>query len=147
MQISLAKLSDIPNLCRLLSLLFSQEAEFKPDLPAHARALEVIIRQPEIGHLFVARENMEIVGMVSLLFTVSTALGEKVAWLEDMVVSPDSRGKGVGSALLAYAIDDARLQGCKRITLLTDGNNEIAQGFYQAHGFEVSTMLAMRKLL
>lgn len=144
MLISPATLSDVPFLCELLSILFAQEVEFKPDIPAHTRALAMIIQQPEIGQIFVAREDKQIIGMVNLLFTISTALGEKVALLEDMVVTPSARGRGVGSALLTQAIDFARLQECKRITLLTDKNNTIAQGFYQEYGFEVSTMLPMR---
>ena len=82
--------------------------------------------------------------MVSLLYTVSTALGERVALLEDMVVAEQERDKGIGSRLLGEAVAFAKLVGCKRITLLTDGANRAAQRFYQGHGFDVSTMLPMR---
>ena len=82
--------------------------------------------------------------MVNLLFTVSTALGERVVLLEDMVVAPSVRGAGVGSALLTAAIDFARAQRCPRITLLTDRVNADAQRFYARHGFTASDMLPMR---
>jgi GNAT superfamily N-acetyltransferase len=82
--------------------------------------------------------------MVNLLYTVSTALGDRVALLEDMVVSPNVRGSGVGSRLLEQAIQLARLDGCKRITLLTDRANEPAQRFYQKHGFVSSVMVPLR---
>lgn len=85
--------------------------------------------------------------MVNLLFTFSTALGERVALLEDLIVLPNQRGCGIGSQLLEKAIETARLHDCHRITLLTDSTNESAQQFYQKHGFQFSAMIPMRILL
>lgn len=144
MQVSLASLSDIPALCELLDILFSEESEFTPNHEAQSRGLARIINNPDIGLIILARQNNHVIGMVNLLFTVSTALGERVALLEDMVVSPDARGSGVGSELLEQAIKFARLNDCKRITLLTDYTNEAAQSFYRQHGFEFSTMIPLR---
>lgn len=142
-----ATAADIPALCELLPTLFAQEAEFTPDAAAQRRGLAEIVNNPQAGTILVAREAGQVVGMVNLLFTVSTALGARVALLEDMVVAPQSRGAGVGSQLLAHAIEHARAQGCKRITLLTDRANASAQRFYARQGFELSGMVPMRLLL
>jgi GNAT superfamily N-acetyltransferase len=146
MQIDTATPDDIPALCGLLSALFAQEAEFSPDSAAQARGLAMIIGDPRVGSVLVARRDGGIVGMVNLLFTVSTALGERVVLLEDMVVAPAARGAGVGSALLTAAIDFARARRCPRITLLTDRVNVDAQRFYARHGFTASDMLPMRRV-
>jgi GNAT superfamily N-acetyltransferase len=146
-QINPANASDIPALCELLGILFAQEADFKPDREAQSRGLSRIISSPEVGLIVVARQDGRIVGMVSLLYTLSTALGDRVALLEDMVVSPAARGIGVGSRLLEQAIQLAHFNGCKRITLLTDRANESAQRFYQRHGFGFSAMIPLRLLL
>jgi GNAT superfamily N-acetyltransferase len=82
--------------------------------------------------------------MINLLFTVSTALGEYVAILEDMVLRPERRGKGEGTILLKAAIECAKHKGCKRITLLTDQTNEGAIKFYQRQGFVKSAMMPLR---
>ncbi len=142
-----AREHDIPALCELLSVLFAQEAEFTPEREAQRRGLARIVGHPDVGVILVAREGGAIVGMTNLLYTVSTALGTRVALLEDMVVAPHARGRGVGSALLARAIAVAREQGCGRITLLTDGVNEAAQRFYARHGFSISGMVPMRLTL
>lgn len=144
MRISPATPRDIAALCELLHVLFSQEAEFVPDGEAQSRGLALIIGNPETGRVLVARQGAEIVGMVSLLYTVSTALGARVALLEDMVVAPGSRGAGVGSQLLRHAIESARQDGCKRITLLTDRSNDAAQRFYHRYGFAPSSMIPLR---
>ena len=128
-------------------MLFSQEAEFIPNPEAQCRGLAQVVNNPEAGAVLLAREGAEVLGMVSLLFTVSTALGERVALLEDMVVFSQGRRAGIGTQLLTQAILFARTQGCKRITLLTDRTNETAQRFYGKQGFVVSSMVPMRLAL
>jgi GNAT superfamily N-acetyltransferase len=144
MRISKATAEDIPALNALLSVLFSQEVEFTPDSAAQARGLARVIDSPDTGVVLVGKSDGVVVGMVNLLFTVSTALGERVALLEDMVVSSKVRDSGLGTDLLEQAISVARAEGCKRITLLTDKTNESAQRFYMRRGFELSSMVPMR---
>ena len=85
--------------------------------------------------------------MVNLLYTVSTALGDRVAILEDMIVDRDARGRGLGSRLMTEAISTCETDGCLRITLLTDGDNTAAQQFYRRFGFERSPMVPLRRPL
>jgi len=147
MIISTATLADIPDLCQLLSILFAQEAEFKVDPDAQVRGLTAIIGNPAIGTILVARDNDAAIGMVNLLFTVSTALGERVALLEDMVVAESARSTGIGSQLINRAIEVACAAGCKRVTVLSDRDNTAAHRFYQRHGFGLSSMLPLRLAL
>jgi len=147
MKIEMATTSDIPTLCTLLDYLFSQEVEFKPDHETQSRGLEMILNNNNIGNIFVAKNNEKIIGMVILLYTVSTALGERVALLEDMVVSPNERGLGIGSMLLDHAVKYATEEGCKRITLLTDKTNIGAQKFYKQHEFNRSSMIPFRMII
>lgn len=139
--------ADIPTLCRLLDQLFSQEAEFIPDRAAQQRGLAAIIERPAVGEILVAHQGESILGMVNLLYSVSTALGAPVALLEDMVVDAAARGRGLGTQLLEAAIATAKARGCRRITLLTDGDNLDAQRFYARQGFARSTMIPLRLAL
>jgi ribosomal protein S18 acetylase RimI-like enzyme len=147
MNISPATISDIPQLCDLLELLFSQEVEFHPNRDQQSSGLRKIIENPNSGQILVLREGPLIYGMVNLLFTTSTALGGRVAILEDMVIDPAQRGNGYGSRLLQAAINLARSAQCGRITLLTDRTNKSAQKFYRRHGFTSSEMIPMRLVL
>lgn len=144
MPIRLATVADLPALCQLLDQLFTQEAEFTPDRAAQQRGLAAIIDDLAVGEILVALEDGRVLGMVNLLYTVSTALGERVALLEDLVVDAGARGTGVGSALLEAAIAHARSRACRRLTLLTDGANHAAQRFYRRHGFTPSPMIPLR---
>lgn len=142
-----ATFADIPQLCELLAILFNQEADFQPDANKQSAALRQIIEHPEIARILVLRKGDDIIGMVNLLFTISTACGGKVALLEDMIVHPLRRGNKLGSKLLQSAIVLARREGCLRITLLTDRANDSAIRFYQRHGFGMSEMMALRLAL
>jgi GNAT superfamily N-acetyltransferase len=144
MHISAATEADIPVLCELLRELFTHESEFTPNADTQHRGLARIIANPQAGTILMAHDHDAVVGMVNLLFTESTALGSRVAVLEDMVVFPESRGKGIGTMLLQAAFQVARVEGCKRITLLTEGRNAAAQRFYARHGFGRSPMIPMR---
>jgi len=143
-----AQHQDVEQLAALLGLLFEQEAEFEADIELQAAGLKMILSDDSIGELLVSEgDGGEILGMVSLLYTVSTAMGGKVALLEDMVVSPDHRGRGVGSSLVGASLELAKKRGCKRVTLLTDFDDLAAERFYQKHGFSLSPMVPLRQRL
>lgn len=146
-EIRVAITTDIDQLCTLLGLLFSQEEEFEPDVALQRQGLGRILADGAIGTVLVALKHRQVVGMVSVLYTVSTVLGARVALLEDLVVSSELRGLGIGTRLLDAAIDHCRLIGCGRITLLTDGHNAGAHRLYERTGFEQSSMVIFRRLL
>lgn len=142
-----ATLEDLPQLTDLLFDLFSQEADFIPDRAKQMRGLRLILEQPNRGRIFVLRENGTILGMINLLFTISTAEGGSVIMLEDVIVHEAHRGKGFGGKLLTHAIEYAKKKDFARITLLTDRMNADGQRFFAARGFVESRMLPMRLVL
>jgi GNAT superfamily N-acetyltransferase len=140
-----ATIEDLPELAELLVELFTHEADFRPDRERQIRGLQLILENPGRGRIFVARLNERIVGMVNVLFTISTAEGGFVALLEDFIVQHDFRGHGIGSLLLDHAIKCCREKGFLRITLLTERITEgRQQEFFRKHGFSESHMIPMR---
>ena len=139
-----ATLEDLPQMVDLLHDLFSHEGDFLPNRAKQMRGLRLILEQPNRGRIFVLRKDGMILGMINLLFTISTAEGGFVILLEDLVVHRDFRGKGFGDKLLKHAIEYARKKDFLRITLLTDRLNEQGQEFFETHGFFKSKMIPMR---
>jgi ribosomal protein S18 acetylase RimI-like enzyme len=148
----IARAGDLPQLVELLGILFTQEHELAPDAAKQLRGLEMIVGDPAIGSIYVAREDIHagahtgarVLGMVNILRTISTAEGGPAGMLEDFIVRPECRGRGVGAQLLGYAIGRANADGLLRLILLTDGDNVNAQRFYERAGFRRSGMLPMR---
>ncbi|MEQ1862518.1 MAG: GNAT family N-acetyltransferase [Chthoniobacteraceae bacterium] len=142
-----ATLEDLPQLVDLLHELFTIEGDFVPNRAKQMRGLRLILEQPSRGRIFVLRNNGVILGMINLLFTISTAEGGFVIMLEDVIVHHDFRHRGYGDKLLTHAIEYARKKDFLRITLLTDRLNEQGQQFFERHGFYKSKMIPMRYVL
>lgn len=138
---------DIPDLIPLLGLLFAQESEFIPNQKQQRSGLELLIGSPETGCIFLAKQSRRTVGMISLLFSVSTAEGGRVGQVEDFIVTPAQRNQGIGSLLLKHAIAHAEKMRLIRLTLLTDAENLAARALYARYGFDLSAMVTMRKRL
>ena len=140
-----AALEDIDILCELLFELFSQEIEFTPNKEVQQKALKTIILNENIGDIYVATINEKVVSMVNILYTISTALGTKVAIFEDFIVDRNYRNQGIGENLIDFVFEDLKAKNFSRITLLTDNDNLKAHKFYEKKGFVKSSMVPFRK--
>ena len=129
-----AALEDIDILCELLFELFSQEIEFTPNKEVQQKALKTIILNENIGDIYVATINEKVVSMVNILYTISTALGTKVAIFEDFIVDRNYRNQGIGENLIDFVFEDLKAKNFSRITLLTDNDNLKAHKFYEKKG-------------
>lgn len=139
-----ATIEDLPQLVELLVALFSVESDFRPDKTKQEHGLRLILEQPNRGRIFVLRTDHQVIGMVNLLFTISTAEGGLVILMEDVIVHPQHRRQGYGTRLLRHAIDFAHEKNFRRITLLTDKISAESQAFFAQNGFSHSSMIPMR---
>ena len=140
--------ADVPELSHLLDALFSIEQDFQPNTVNQVRGMELLLQYPDRACIKVACDTAgRIIGMVSAQLVISTAEGAPSAWVEDMVVSESSRGRGVGRALLESLMAWARAKGATRAQLLVDMDNATALGYYQHLGWQTTRLGARRLLL
>ena len=142
-----ATIEDLPAVTGLVMELMELQDDFSPDREAQDRGIRLILEEPSRGRIFVLRSDERIIGMVNLLFTISTAVGGFVILMEDLVVHPDQRNQGYGSLLVDHVVEFARQKNFRRITLLTDKLSSQSQGFFQKNGFESSHLVPMRRLI
>ena len=74
-------------------------------------------------------------GVLQLRFRLSVWKAAPDAWLEDLFVAVDARRAGVGDALVALAIERARMREARRIELDCNERNTAALALYERHGF------------
>ncbi len=139
-----ATLDDLPRLVDLTMALFDMEEDFNPNREKQERGLRCILEQPNRGRIFVLRTDYEIIGMINIQFTISTAMGGFALLLEDVIIHPDYRNNNYGTQLLEYVIKFAKRKDFLRITLLTDKISAESQRFFQKLGFQHSHMIPMR---
>ncbi|HWB05037.1 MAG TPA: GNAT family N-acetyltransferase [Verrucomicrobiales bacterium] len=147
LRIEPATLDDLPELTDLVMSLLEMEQDFRPNQEKQRHGLRLILEQPNRGRIFVLRNDHKIIGMVNLLFTISTAEGGLVILMEDVIVRPEHRGHGYGTRLVNYVKEFALKKDFKRITLLTDRVSAESQRFFERNGFVHSSMIPMRLLL
>lgn len=95
--------------------------------------LEVIVAGPSTM-LLLARHEHVIVGMLTLaIFRIPTGIR---AWIEDVVVDAQMRGRGVGEALTREAVRIAGTHGARTVELTSRPSREAANRLYQRLGFE-----------
>lgn len=68
------------------------------------------------------------------------------ATLEDMVVSPAARGKGVGQTMLDWLSKELQAQGIQRLFLESGINNHAAHNFFERHDFKPVSVVMMKEL-
>lgn len=94
------------------------------------------------GHLalresrtLVAEGMRRLLGFLDMEFRQRLGHPRPQAWVNDLVVTADARGHGVGGALLARAEELAVARGCFRMSLETAGWREQTHRFYEAQGW------------
>lgn len=85
----------------------------------------------------VAVIDKKIVGYVlSFIATYPFRAENPIAEIENMFISPEYRGKGIGEKLIGEIKRQAKEKGVKRIKVAALANNDLAIRFYKKCGFK-----------
>jgi GNAT superfamily N-acetyltransferase len=137
-----AVVDDVPGLVELLKAdqLGSTRDGVDPveGFAPYLRAFEALDAGP--AHLLVVVDiDGRVVATLQLSFIPGLARrGALRAQIEAVRVHADLRGSGIGRAMIAWAIDEARRRGCALVQLTSDKQRAEAHRFYSALGFTAS---------
>jgi GNAT superfamily N-acetyltransferase len=108
------------------------------DLAAYEVAFRAIDADP--AHILLVAESAgQVVGTMQLSFLPGLARrGALRAQIEAVRVAESTRGTGLGTAMLQWAIDEARRRGCALVQLTSDKSRTSAHRFYERLGFVAS---------
>jgi ribosomal protein S18 acetylase RimI-like enzyme len=101
--------------------------------PVSIEALEEMVRS-DSSRILVARgaDGVWLGSMTLVVFRIPTGVR---AWIEDVVVDAEARGRGVGEALNRAAIELAYQVGARTIDLTSRPSREAANALYRKLGF------------
>jgi GNAT superfamily N-acetyltransferase len=108
-------------------------------VPAHEQetVLSWVVQHPEIES-FVAHHAVSYASVFAVLtfsHRPQLRLGGRVAYIDLFAVEASYRGKGVGSDLLAQAMQRAEALGCKRVELRLPGSRDYRHEFFEEQRF------------
>jgi GNAT superfamily N-acetyltransferase len=130
------RLASIADLDALLPLVQAYRVFYKRE-PAAQRERAFIEAHLRNGTsaIYLAEVEGKAAGFMQMFKTYSTVRLANSWILEDLFVTPESRGRGVASKLLARALEHARTDGACGMFLETAQDNVTAQRVYERAGW------------
>jgi len=103
--------------------------------PAYEAAFAAIAASPQV-RLYVVEEGAEVVGTYQLaLLPGLNGRGALRAKLESVQIRADRRSRGIGAALVAHAVAEAKRAGARSMELTSNKQRVDAHRFYERLGF------------
>ena len=70
-----------------------------------------------------------------------------LAWLFDIEILPEHRGKGLGRSVMQLAETEAKALGCTRLGLHVFAINKVAHHLYESSGYNVTDLSMVKTLV
>ena len=99
--------------------------------------------------LAIATDGEILLGFAAVAYVQFDARGEApvhYARIDDIVVAPDARRRGVGSRLITWVEQQLHQSGIRRVFLESGINNHGAHQFFERHGFSVTSVTMLKDL-
>jgi ribosomal protein S18 acetylase RimI-like enzyme len=125
------------DLDELLALLerFNRSQGYTYD-PATARhALGELLARTELGRVYRIVQGGVSVGYAALTFGWSLEWGGRDAFVDEIFVEEETRGRGVGRAALRALAAEAERLGVRALHLEVESANQAARALYRSEGF------------
>src|SRR5512136_2039539 len=124
---------DRPDVERLIAAYHAAEG-VKPRPERITWAVQQLLTNRVGGVLLLAREKRVVVGVALAVYQPSAELG-RVLVVNDFFVDPALRRKGVGRALAAKILEEAKAMHIDQIDLEVLPANAVASAFWKSMGF------------
>jgi ribosomal protein S18 acetylase RimI-like enzyme len=134
--IRLATSDDAADVARLMIGFRDWQGREEPSDTSIEASVRRLLADPDAEYLLAGDPAT---GVLQLRFRHAVWTGTDDAHLEDLFVSADARGSGVGRELVEAAFERARERGCARMLLDTNESNEAALRLYESMGFRSGT--------
>jgi len=126
--------ADVPQILRFIRDLAAYEREPDAVHATEAHLLRDGFGETKRFHCLIAEWNALPAGFALYFHNYSTWRGHAGIYLEDLYVSPEHRGKGIGKALLTRVAAIAVAEGCPRYEWAVLDWNQPSIDFYHSLG-------------
>lgn len=136
-------LSDIPMIVDLMADFYQIDG-YPIDRTLSTTNFEYFINKTDLGRAWLIYHDEEIVGYVMIAFMFSFEYGGRIAFLDELYLNENARGRGLGKKAVAFIQSQAQKLELKLLYLEIEKHNATAQKLYIAAGFEVHNRNIMR---
>ncbi|MFM9829509.1 MAG: N-acetyltransferase family protein [Sphingomonas sp.] len=135
--IRFATAADVPTILHLVRELAIYERALEKVVATEALLQEAMFAKTPAAEALIAEIDGAPVGLALFFHNFSTWTGWRGLYLEDLYVTPEARGRGMGKALLKRLAAIAVERGCARFEWAVLTWNTPAIDLYRAMGAEV----------
>jgi GNAT superfamily N-acetyltransferase len=141
-----ATLADVPTIMRFVRELAEYERAADKVVATEGLLAEALFGAQPAAFAAIAEVDGEPAGMALYFHNFSTWTGWRGLYLEDLYVTPEARGQGLGKALLRYLAGVALDTGCARFEWSVLDWNAPAIAFYDSVGAESMDEWTVRRV-
>lgn len=109
--------------------------------------MQEFLENESLGRGWLIQNGDEVMGYIILTFVFSFEYKGRIAFLDELFISPKARGMGFGKQALDFIHEQAKLLSVKIIYLEVEGHNEIAQKLYLSKNFTIHNRGLMKLIV
>jgi GNAT superfamily N-acetyltransferase len=125
---------DVQEILSLMAVYYAEDG-YPFDAVTAGRALLGLIDEDRLGRFWVVEEAHRLVGYLAVTFGYSLEYGGRDAFLDEVYLRPEARGRGAGRALLERAERACRGAGVRALHLEVEPARRPAHELYRRAGF------------
>lgn len=126
---------DVHHLVELMGEFYREDGD--PFDPARATAaFTELLKHDQLGTAWLIRCDGALAGYLACPFTLSLEYGGRTAFVDDLFVRPQYRGRGCGRQAMETVLADCRRRGVRAVHLEVWPANTVARRLYASLGFE-----------
>ena len=126
--------ADVPLILRFIRDLAIYEKLEHKVIATEETVRRTLFGNPRFAEVVFAEVDGKEAGFALFFHNYSTFLAQAGIYLEDLYVKPESRGRGIGKALLAHLAKLAKERGCGRVEWAVLDWNTPSINFYKSIG-------------
>jgi GNAT superfamily N-acetyltransferase len=137
---------DLDPLMQLVREFYAESGYSLPQGDARA-AVERLISDPGLGRIWMIDVEGVRAGYLVLTLGWSIEYLGRDAFIDEIYLRPDFRGRGLGLQAMRFAEEEARVLGVRALHLEVERSNEAARRVYQERGFRDNERQLLSKWL
>ncbi len=134
--------TDADTLVRLARDFHAEDGH--PLSEAGEAALRQVARGEPVARAWLLRDHDVVLGYLIITLGFSVEYGGRDGFIDDLYLVPAARGRGLGRAVIDFALAQARELAIRTLHLEVEGGNNAATRLYRAAGFSQTGRRLMR---
>ena len=137
------EISDISIITKMMQDFYAID-NYPMDVEVAKTLFQEFISNEHLGKSWLIYSENEIAGYIILTFIFSFEYGGKIAFVDELFIKENARGKGIGKEAIQFIQKEVPKLSLKLLYLEVEPHNENAQKLYLAHDFEFHNRKLMK---